>query len=86
MLRLHWEAICIRAVAKAGGRNSSTLAFLSADCSANSTTSSAYFSKKGEKPIRIDVIVAHQTDEELEAEIVAAIGASGPGQRRHRVA
>lgn len=77
MLRQHWKALCIGAVAEAGEKSGSTWALLNAECSASSTTCSADFSRKGEHSTRIDLTVVHQTDDDLKAEIVAAICSFG---------
>ena len=77
MLRLHWEAICREADAEAVEKHGSTWALLNAECSASSTSCFAYFSGKGENLKQVAVTVAHQTDEELKAEILAAICSFG---------
>jgi hypothetical protein len=72
MLRQQWQALCKEAVEKPG----STWTVFSAECPADSTTFFADFSKKGEKLRRINVLIAHQTDDDIKAEIVRKLAAS----------
>jgi len=77
MLRSQWEAICRAAVAEAAEKFGSTWALLTAECDAGSTTCFADFSKKGEKPRRVNVPIGQQTDEDIKAEIVRHLAALG---------
>jgi hypothetical protein len=70
MLHSQWKALCDAAVAEAAENFGSSWALLTAECPANSTTCFADFSKKGEKPRRINVSIGQQTDETIRAEIV----------------
>lgn len=76
MLPQQWKALCEEAVAEAVEESGSAWALSTADCPANSTTFFAVFSKEGEKLRRIDVPIAHQTDEAIKAEIVRQLAAS----------
>jgi hypothetical protein len=76
MLRQQWEALCKEAVAETVEKSGSTWTLVTAECLAGSTTCFADFSKNGEKLRRINVSVAHQTDEAIKAEIVGQLAAS----------
>ena len=76
MLPQQWIALCTEAVAEAVEKSGSTWTLATAECPADSTTFFAVFSKKGEKLRRINVSVAHQTDEAVKAEIVKQLAAS----------
>ena len=75
MLRSQWQDLCRAAAVEAAERFGSTWALLTAECSAESTTCFADFSKKGEKPRRINVSIGLQTDEDIKAEIVRQLAA-----------